>query len=170
MLHHFSLHFFTPQVRGVYHDIQDTLTGCKNTVGTNHLDIPMPYLYHLPPNKASDMYTCCSNSVKLLVRASGCGIIVTEIAKSNHFKETFWSIFSSATETTFSVCFSTERNRNSWSQEKVAAAAAFSTPSSTCFSSETQTSVILFWSWEWFHAISINLTKPSALIRFACLR
>lgn len=89
MLHHFSLHFFTPQVRGVYHDIQDTLTGCKNTVGTNHLDTPMPYLYHLPPNKASDMYTCCSNSVKLLVRASGCGVIVTEIAKSNHFKEPF---------------------------------------------------------------------------------
>ena len=39
------------------------------------------------PNKASDMYTCCSKSVELLVKASGrCGVIVTEIAKSNHFK------------------------------------------------------------------------------------
>ena len=53
------------------------------------------------------MYTCCSKSVKLLVKASGrCGVIVTEIAKSNHFKGNFWSIFGSATETTFPVCFS----------------------------------------------------------------
>ena len=87
------------------------------------------------------MYTCCSKSVELLVKASGwCGVIVTEIAKSNHFK----GCCSSSSSSFFYTMFHLLQLRDPGKYDPL-----------------LELGVVPSY---------LPLTKPSALIGFACVR